>query len=124
MSANSRVEPMPSWVSSETMYAVIASGGKQRRVEPGQRLDVELLAASPGEEVSFTPVLVVDEGAVLATPAELAGVSVTGRVIGESKGPKISGFTYKNATTQRRRWGHRQRYSTVEITQIDTSQGV
>ena len=103
------------------MYAVIATGGKQRRVETGQRLDVELLAAQTGEEVAFTPVLVVDDGAVLATPDELAGASVTGRVVGETKGPKIEGFTYKNATTNRRRWGHRQRYSTVEITAIATA---
>lgn len=103
------------------MYAVIATGGKQRRVEAGQRLDVELLAERPGEEVTFAPVLVVDDGAVLATPDELAGASVTGRVVGEAKGPKIEGFTYKNATTNRRRWGHRQRYSTVEITAIATA---
>ena len=100
------------------MYAVIATGGKQRRVQAGQRLDVELLAVPPGEEVTFTPVLVVDDGAVLATPDELVGASVKGRVVGETKGPKIDGFTYKNATTYRRRWGHRQRYSTVEITAI------
>lgn len=103
------------------MYAVIATGGKQRRVETGQRLDVELLAAQTGEEVAFTPVLVVDDGVVLATPDELTGASVTGRVVGETKGPKIEGFTYKNATTNRRRWGHRQRYSTVEITAIATA---
>ena len=103
------------------MYAVIATGGKQRRVEAGQRLDVELLAVEAGQEVTFTPVLVVDDGTVLATPDELDGVSVTGRVLGETKGPKIDGFTYKNATTNRRRWGHRQRYSTVEITAIATA---
>ena len=103
------------------MYAVIATGGKQRRVETGQRLDVELLAAQAGDELTFAPVLVVGDGGVLATPDELAGASVTGRVVGESKGPKIEGFTYKNATTNRRRWGHRQRYSTVEITAIATA---
>ena len=103
------------------MYAVIATGGKQRRVEAGQRLDVELLAVQTGEEVTFTPVLVVDDGTVLATPDELDGAFVRGRVVGETKGPKIDGFTYKNATTNRRRWGHRQRYSTVEITAIATA---
>ena len=103
------------------MYAVIATGGKQRRVEAGQRLDVELLAAQTGEEVTFTPVLVVDDGTVLATPDELDGALVRGRVLGETKGPKIDGFTYKNATNNRRRWGHRQRYSTVEITAIATT---
>lgn len=103
------------------MYAVIATGGKQRRVEAGQRLDVELLAVQTGEEVTFTPVLVVDDGSVLATPDELDGALVRGRVVGETKGPKIDGFTYKNATANRRRWGHRQRYSTVEITAIATA---
>ena len=100
------------------MYAVIATGGKQRRVETGQRLNVELLDAPTGEEVSFTPVLLVDDDAVLAAPDELVGASVRGRVVGQAKGRKINGFTYKNATTNRRRWGHRQRYSTVEITEI------
>ncbi len=103
------------------MYAVISTGGKQRRVEAGERLEVELLGASVGEEVTFTPVLIVDEATVLATPSELDGASVHGRVVGETKGPKIDGFTYKNATNNRRRWGHRQRYSTVEITQIATA---
>lgn len=100
------------------MYAVIATGGKQRRVEAGQRLEIELLNEPEGAEVAFTPVLLVDDGTVLATPAELDGASVLGRVVGESLGPKIEGFTYKNATNNRRRWGHRQRYSTVEITAI------
>ena len=72
-------------------------------------------------EYTFTPVLVVDDGTVLATPDELDGASVLGRVVGETKGPKIDGFTYKNATNNRRRWGHRQRYSTVEITRIATA---
>jgi large subunit ribosomal protein L21 len=100
------------------MYAVIASGGKQEKVAEGQTVAVELLGAEAGSEVSFTPVLLVDGDSVLATPAELAGVTVTGRVVGEIKGPKINGFTYKRRTNQRRRYGHRQRYTTVEITSI------
>lgn len=100
------------------MYAVIASGGKQTKVAEGQTIDVELLGAPAGAEVSFTPVLLVDGESVLATPTELAGVAVTGRVVGETKGPKIDGFTYKRRTNQRRRYGHRQRYTTVEITSI------
>jgi large subunit ribosomal protein L21 len=100
------------------MYAVIATGGKQERVESGQRIDVELLGADDGAEVTFTPVLLVDGDDVLATPAQLAGSAVTGTVVGTSKGPKINGFTYKRRTNQRRRFGHRQRYTTVEITGI------
>jgi large subunit ribosomal protein L21 len=100
------------------MYAVIRTGGKQSRVEEGQRLDVELLGKDEGTEVDFTPVLLVDGDTVVATASDLAAAKVTARVVGETKGPKIRGFTYKNKTNQRRRWGHRQRYATIEITGI------
>jgi len=101
------------------MYAVIRTGGKQYRVEPGQRLEVERLGAEEDSEVELAPILVVDGERVLATPADLGGVSIKARVVGDSKGPKIRGFTYKNKTNQRRRWGHRQHYSVIEITGID-----
>jgi large subunit ribosomal protein L21 len=55
---------------------------------------------------------------VLATPSQLSGAKVTARVVEQVKGPKITGFTYKNKSNQRRRWGHRQRYDAVEITGI------
>lgn len=98
------------------MYAVIQSGGKQYRVEEGQQLDVELLGADG--TVDLRPVLLVDGDSVLATPDALAGASVTARVVGQAKGPKIEGFRYKNKSNQRKRWGHRQRYDTIEITSI------
>jgi len=98
------------------MYAVIQTGGKQYRVEEGQRLDVERLGDA--EEVTLTPVLVVDGDAVLATPAQLTCASVTARVVGAARGPKITGFTYKNKSNERKRWGHRQHYATIEITGI------
>jgi large subunit ribosomal protein L21 len=63
-------------------------------------------------------VLVVDGETVLAKASDLSGAAVTARVLGDAKGPKIRGFTYKNKTNQRRRWGHRQNYSTIEITGI------
>ena|SRR5688500_15125000 len=100
------------------MYAVIETGGKQARVAEGQRLDVELLGQDEGAEVTFRPILLVDGETVVATPGDLAGVAVTARVVGVTKGPKIRGFTYKNKSNQRRRWGHRQKYTTVEITGI------
>jgi len=100
------------------MYAVIQTGGKQERVAEGQQLRVELLGEDPGSEVTFTPVLVVDGDTVLATPGALASASVTARVVGEELGPKIRGFTYKNKSNQRTRWGHRQRYSTIKVTGI------
>ncbi|HEX4493808.1 MAG TPA: 50S ribosomal protein L21 [Acidimicrobiia bacterium] len=97
------------------MFAVIKTGGKQYRVEEGQRLDVEKL---PGAEVSLRPVLLVDGDEVLSTASQLEAASVSARVVGEAKGPKIKGFTYKNKSNQRKRWGHRQHYSTIEITAI------
>jgi large subunit ribosomal protein L21 len=100
------------------VYAVIKSGGKQQRVEQGQRLAVELLKAADGDEVSFAPVLVVDGATVLATPGELEGAKVSARVVGQEKGPKIRGFVYKHKTRGRRSWGHRQHYTTVEVTAI------
>jgi large subunit ribosomal protein L21 len=103
------------------MYAVIRTGGKQYRVEPGQRLEVERLGADAESEVELAPVLLVDGERVLATPADLGGVSVKARVVGDAKGPKIRGFTYKNKSNQRRRWGHRQHYSVIEITDITAS---
>src|SRR6187200_247856 len=100
---------------AENVFAVVETGGKQYRVREGERLAVERLA---GDEVTLRPVLLVDGDTVLATAAQLEGASVTGRVVGDAKGPKIDGFTYKNKSNQRRRWGHRQKYSTIEITGI------
>jgi large subunit ribosomal protein L21 len=99
------------------MYAVIATGGKQYKVSQGDRLEVERL---DGDEVSLRPVMLVDGATVLATPAELAGVTVTARVVGEAKGPKVTGFKYKNKTRSRTRWGHRQKYSTIEVLAISS----
>jgi len=100
------------------MYAVIRTGGKQERVAEGEELRVELLGAEPGAEVRFEPVLVVDGDRVLSTPAQLAGSSVVATVVGEELGPKIRAFTYKPKSNQRRHWGHRQHYTTIEITGI------
>jgi len=100
------------------MYAVVRTGGKQYRVEQGQRLDVERLGADLDSTVDLQPVLLVDGDAVLATPSELKGAKVTAKVVGEAKGPKITGFTYKAKANQRKRWGHRQHHSTIEITGI------
>jgi large subunit ribosomal protein L21 len=100
------------------VYAVIKSGGKQERVEEGQTLSVELLGADAGDEVTFFPVLLVDGADVLSGPTQLASARVSARVVGQSKGPKIRGFTYKPKTRGRKAWGHRQRYTTIEITGI------
>jgi large subunit ribosomal protein L21 len=102
------------------MYAIIRTGGKQYRVEKGQRLEVERVGAEPGAEIELAPVMVVNDGSVLATPSQLGKATVKAKVVEESKGPKIHGFTYKPKSNQRKRWGHRQHYSVVEITAIST----
>jgi large subunit ribosomal protein L21 len=99
------------------MYAVIRTGNAQERVEEGQVIRIDLRPDEVGSTVSLTPVLLVDGDRVLAGPA-LQGTTVTGKVLGEEKGPKINALTYKPKTRQRRRWGHRQHYTTVEITSI------
>jgi len=100
------------------MYAVIRTGGKQYRVEEGERLEVERLAADEGSEVELTPVLVVDGDTVLASRSQLSGARVTATLVGATRGPKIHGFTYKPKSNQRRHYGHRQDLSLIEITSI------
>lgn len=99
------------------MYAVIATGGKQYRVQEGQRVRVERITGAD-ETVELTPILLVDGDTVLATPAQLDGAKVTARIVEQVKGPKINGFTYKPKANQRRRWGHRQKLAEIEITGI------
>jgi large subunit ribosomal protein L21 len=99
------------------MYAVIATGGKQYRVSEGQTIDVERLG-EPGTDVQLRPVLLVDGETVLATPDALDGVTVQAAIVDNVKGPKVTGFKYKNKSNQRRRWGHRQALSRLEITGI------
>ena len=103
---------------SRAMYAVIASGGKQEKVTEGQQVALELLDGDEGSEVSLRPVLVVDGDTVLAGADALAAATVTGKIVGTAKGPKINGFIYKKRTNQRRRYGHRQHYTVVEIVSI------
>ena len=98
------------------MYAVIKTGGKQYRVTEGDRLEVELLGQTEGD-VNFAPILVID-GDETVTGSALANSSVAARIVGEAKGPKITGFTYRPKARGRKRWGHRQHYSVVEITGI------
>jgi large subunit ribosomal protein L21 len=100
------------------MYAVIRSGGKQYKVETGQRLEVERVGADTGAKVELEPILLVDGDTVLATPDQLGKAKVSATVVDEAKGPKIRGFTYKNKSNNRRRWGHRQHYSVLEINSI------
>jgi large subunit ribosomal protein L21 len=120
------VRALPAWQGEpwrrytfSLVYAVIKTGGKQERVEEGQTLAVERLGVAEGEEVSFRPVLLVVGDSVLSTAEQLGGAKVSAMVVGEEKGPKIKGFTYKPKTRGRKAWGHRQKYTTIRITGIE-----
>ena len=99
------------------MYAVIKTGGRQYRVQEGQVLDVNRVG-DVDETASLTPVLLVDGDTVLATPDQLSGASVGIKVLEDTRGPKVNGFLYKNKSNNRRRWGHRQAISRIEVTSI------
>jgi large subunit ribosomal protein L21 len=100
------------------MYAVIRTGGKQYKVEAGEQLEVERLGLDDGSDIDLAPILVVDGDTVQATPSQLDGAVVKARVVGEKRGPKIDGFTYKPKSNNRRRYGHRQDLSVIEIVGI------
>ena len=105
------------------MYAIIRSGGKQSKVSPGDIVDVERLK-NAGDQVEFTPLLVVDDNGDAVTDREALGsITVKAKVLGEVKGDKIDVFKYKNKSGYRRRQGHRQRYTQLEITAIDVPSG-
>jgi len=100
------------------MYAIIRTGGKQAKVSAGDVIDVELLKGA-GDEVTFTPLLVVDDkGKTVTEAGKLEKMKVKAKVLGEVKGDKIDIFKYKNKSGYRRRQGHRQRYSQIEIVSI------
>jgi large subunit ribosomal protein L21 len=99
------------------MYAIIRAGGKQAKVHEGDVLDVERIKDT--ENVSFTPLLIVaDDGTVVSDRSALDKASVTAEIIGDSDGPKIDIFKYKNKTGYRRRMGHRQKYTKIKVTGI------
>ena len=100
------------------MYAIIRTGGKQAKVEKGDVIHVERLKGAEGE-VTFTPLLVVDDKGNAVTDREkLKKMTVKAKILGEVKGDKIDIFKYKNKSGYRRRQGHRQRYSEIEILSI------
>jgi len=105
------------------MYAVIRAGGKQYKVGKGDVIEVELVAGSP-REVSFVPLLVVDDkGKTRTGRSALAGVRVTAKVVGDAKGEKVDIFKYRSKTRYRRHTGHRQRYTQIQISDIKLSAG-
>jgi large subunit ribosomal protein L21 len=100
------------------MYAIIRAGGKQAKVEEGDVLDVERVKSDG--EVTFTPLLIVkDDGTVISDRDVLDKLTVTTAVVGDTTGPKIDMFKYKNKTGYRRHAGHRQKYTRLEVKKIE-----
>jgi len=101
------------------MYAIVQTGGKQYRVEPGAMISVEKIEAEPGSQIELTEVLMLrtDEGLRLGTPY-LEGVKVIAEVVRQGKGPKIIGFKYKPKKNERKRWGHRQLLTWLKVKEI------
>ncbi len=101
------------------MYAVIQTGGKQYRVEAGDRLKVEKLNATEGDTVAFDKVLLIrsDESIKTGTPY-VEGSKVTARVIAHGRHQKIHIIKFKRRKHHMKRQGHRQYYTEVQITDI------
>lgn len=102
------------------MYAIVATGGKQLKVAPGDVVSVEKLDAPVGGTVTFTALLLSDDGNVIVDPAELAAVTVTGEVLEHYKGDKVVVFKFKRRKGYKRTKGHRQELTRVRITDVAT----
>ena len=102
------------------MHAIIETGGKQYKVAEGDVLYIEKLTAEAGETVTFDKVLAVLDGdtAKFGAPT-VEGAAVTANVVKNGKGKKVLVFKYKPKKNYRRRQGHRQPYTKVEITKVN-----
>jgi large subunit ribosomal protein L21 len=102
------------------MYAIIETGGKQYKVQEGDVLFVEKLSAEEGDEVVFDKVLAVsdEDDLTVGTPV-VEGASVNAKVLGHGKGKKIIVFKFKAKKNYRRKQGHRQPYTRVQIEKIN-----
>lgn len=100
-------------------FAVIATGGKQYIVAKGEKIQVEKLPGSAGDKVVFDQVLatISDKSYVLGSPS-VEGASVEAKILKQGRGRKIDILKYKPKSKYRRRMGHRQAYTEVEITKI------
>ncbi|MDO4459904.1 MAG: 50S ribosomal protein L21 [Clostridia bacterium] len=100
------------------MFAIIETGGKQYKVQNGDVLYIEKLAVEADETVQFPVIAVVGEdGTKFGTPT-VEGASVTAKVLKNGKAKKVTIFTYKPKKGEKRKMGHRQPYTKVEITEI------
>ncbi len=99
------------------MYAIVKSGGKQYRVEQGQRLLVERLPEAEGASVALQPILYRSEEAVF-DKAGLESVKVTAKVLAHVRGEKLRVFKFKPKRGYKRRTGHRQELTQIEVLEI------
>ena len=105
------------------MYAVIRAGGKQHKVAKGDVIEIERVKGS-SETLEFTPLLIVDDkGKARSAKSDLTKALVTGKILGETKGQKVEVMKYRNKTGYRRHSGHRQKYTTVQISDIKLTGG-
>jgi len=106
------------------MFAVIRTGGKQYRVAKDDVISVEKLAAEPGAAVELTEVLMISEGAEVATGTPLLdGASVSATVVEQTRAPKIIVFKKKRRHNYRRKKGHRQQLTVLRIEEIRGTNG-
>ena len=101
------------------MYAIIETGGKQYRVQQGDVIYGEKLDKEADAAVEFDALLIGDEGSVKVGKPVVEGAKVTAKVVGQVKGEKIIVFKYKSKKNYRRKQGHRQPYTKLEITGIN-----
>jgi large subunit ribosomal protein L21 len=102
------------------MYAVVRSGGKQLRVEPGQRVRVERLAGDVGQTVELADVLMIaGEGEAKIGRPVLDGAKAVGTITAQARGPKIIVFKMKRRKGYRRKNGHRQEYTEILVDRIE-----
>ena len=101
------------------MYAVIETGGKQYRVEPGETVRVETLAGETGDAIEFDRVLLIsdDESVAVGRPV-IEGARVTGQIVEHGLGEKLTVYKFKRRKNQRKRNGHRQQYTAVKINEV------
>ena len=97
------------------MYAVLATGGKQYKVSEGDVIYVEKLAGEAGDEVVFDKVLAIGGDKVIAGTPYIEGATVEGKIVKQGKGKKVTVFTYRPKKDSKRKMGHRQLFTKVEI---------
>ena len=102
------------------MYAIIRTGGKQFRAEPGKTLRIPSLAIEPGQTVTFDEVLLgANEGDVKVGAPLVGGAAVTAEVVRHGRGEKITIFKHKRRKNYRRKLGHRQGFTEVRVSEIN-----